>query len=78
MNGNKKDRSQGPAYLRLYERLRQEIIDGSYPFGSRMPSKRQLAEEAGVSVVTAEHAYALLCDYWGTDFVEEIQNDLSL
>ena len=23
-------------------------------------------------------AYALLCDYWGTDFVEEIQNDLSL
>ncbi|MBQ3276853.1 MAG: PLP-dependent aminotransferase family protein [Oscillospiraceae bacterium] len=52
----------GPAYLRLYERLRREIIDGSWPFGARLPSKRQLAEEEGVSVVTAEHAYALLCD----------------
>ena len=52
----------GPAYLRLYERLRQEIIDGSWPFGARMPSKRQLSEEEGVSVVTVEHAYALLCD----------------
>ncbi len=52
----------GSAYLRLYERLRREIIDGSWPFGARLPSKRQLAEEEGVSVVTAEHAYALLCD----------------
>ena len=55
-------KTAGPAYLQLYERLRGEIIDGSWPFGARMPSKRQLAEEEGVSVVTAEHAYALLCD----------------
>ena len=55
-------KQMGPAYLRLYERLRQEIIDGSWPFGARMPSKRQLSEEEGVSVVTVEHAYALLCD----------------
>ena len=55
-------RPEGPAYLRLYERLRREIVGGSYPYGSRMPSKRQLAEEEGVSVITAEHAYALLCD----------------
>ena len=55
-------RPEGPVYLRLYERLRREIVGGSYPFGSRMPSKRQLAEEEGVSVITAEHAYALLCD----------------
>lgn len=27
-----------------------------------MPSKRQLAEEEGLSVVTVEHAYALLTD----------------
>lgn len=51
-----------PAYLRLYERLRREIIDGDYPYGARMPSKRQLAEEAGLSVVTVEHALSLLCD----------------
>ena len=51
-----------PAYLRLYEALREQIVAGSYPFGSRLPSKRQTAEEEGLSVVTVEHAYALLCD----------------
>ena len=51
-----------PAYLALYERLRREIIEGDYPFGSRMPSKRQLSEETGLSLVTVEHALSLLCD----------------
>ena len=55
-NGN------GPAYLQLYMRLREDIETGVYPFGSRLPSKRTVAAEAGVSVITAEHAYALLCD----------------
>ena len=56
------DNEHRPAYLRLYERLRGEIVRGDYPFGARMPSKRQLAEEEGLSVVTVEHAYALLTD----------------
>lgn len=51
-----------PAYLQLYEHLRRHITDGTYPFGSRLPSKRLLSEETGVSVITVEHAYALLCD----------------
>ena len=55
----KQDNEHRPAYLRLYERLRGEIVRGDYPFGARMPSKRQLAEEEGLSVVTVEHAYAL-------------------
>ena len=58
----KRENEHSPAYLRLYERLRGEIVCGDYPFGTRMPSKRQLAEEEGVSVVTVEHAYALLTD----------------
>jgi len=62
MREKESSRGAAPAYLRLYERLRQEIIDGSRPYGGRMPSKRQLAEEEGLSVVTVEHAYALLCD----------------
>lgn len=53
---------RGPAYLQLYIRLREDIEAGVYPFGSRLPSKRTVAAEAGVSVITAEHAYALLCD----------------
>lgn len=51
-----------PAYLQLYRFLRRDIIDGIYPFGSRLPSKRTVAAETGVSVITVEHAFALLCD----------------
>ena len=56
------DKRPFPAYLRLYDRLREKVIAGDYPYGTRMPSKRQLAEETGLSVVTVEHALALLCD----------------
>ncbi|MBQ9309140.1 MAG: PLP-dependent aminotransferase family protein [Clostridia bacterium] len=52
----------GGAYLEIYEKLRKQITEGVYPYGSRMPSKRVTAEENGVSVVTAEHAYAILVD----------------
>ena len=50
------------AYLQLYEQLRNDIIGGAYAYGAKLPSKRLLAEETGVSVVTVEHAYSLLCD----------------
>ena len=50
------------AYVQLYEQLRQEIVAGVFACGARLPSKRLLAEEAGVSLSTVEHAYALLCD----------------
>lgn len=50
------------AYLQLYRQLREDIADGVYPYGTKLPSKRLLAEEVGVSVITVEHAYAILCD----------------
>ena len=50
------------AYLQLYHRLRDDIVAGVYPHGGKLPSKRLLAESAGVSLVTVEHAYAILCD----------------
>ena len=51
-----------PAYLQLYIQLRQDIVRGLCPYGSKLPSKRTLAEELGISTVTVEHSYALLCD----------------
>lgn len=54
--------SKKAAYLQLYEQMRSDIVNGGYPFGSRLPSKRLIADEISVSTVTAEHAYALLCD----------------
>lgn len=50
------------AYLQLYRRVRDDIISGRYPHGSRLPSKRALAESVGMSVITVEHAYAILAD----------------
>lgn len=51
-----------PAYRRLYEELRGSILAGNYARGSKLPSKRQLAQLGGVSVITAGHALELLCE----------------
>ena len=48
--------------MQLYEQLRKDIVDGVLPFGTKLPSKRLLSEETSVSVITVQHAYAILCD----------------
>ena len=50
------------AYLQLYEQLREDIVKGILPYGSKLPSKRLLAEETAVSVITVEHTYSILCE----------------
>lgn len=50
------------AYLQLYRQLREDIRQQIYPFGTRLPSKRTLAQETGISTITVEHTYELLCD----------------
>lgn len=56
------EKGNGSAYLQIYTHLRNDIVSGVYGYGSRLPSKRVLSEEAGVSTITVEHAYQLLCD----------------
>ena len=62
MNYHIDPRSSLPAYMQLYKSLVQDIISEVYPYGSRLPSKRTIAEETGVSVITVEHALALLSE----------------
>lgn len=50
------------AYLQLYRQLREDIQQQVYPYGTRLPSKRFLAQETEVSTITVEHTYELLCD----------------
>ena len=50
------------AYMQLYEQLRRDIVNGILICGTKLPSKRMLAEETGVSVITVEHTYSILCD----------------
>lgn len=49
-----------PAYRQVYEQLREQILRGSLPPGTRLPSSRQLARDAGVARVTVAQAYAQL------------------
>ena len=56
------DKNQRPVYIQIYKQIRRDIIDGIYPFGTKLPSMRLLCDELGVSTVTVEHAYALLSD----------------
>lgn len=56
------DKNSRPVYLQIYKQIRQDIIDGIYPLGTKLPSMRLLCDELDVSTVTVDHAYALLCD----------------
>lgn len=53
---------KAPAYIQLYNQIRDDIIKGIYPLNSKIPSKRIIASETGLSTVTVAHACALLCD----------------
>ena len=56
------DKNCRPVYLQLYKQIRDDIIRENYAYGAKLPSKRNLSEEIGVSTITVEHAYALLCE----------------
>ena len=54
--------SHKPIYIQLYEQLRHDITEKSLSFGEKLPSKRLLSEELGISVISVEHALSLLYD----------------
>ncbi|MCR5520741.1 MAG: PLP-dependent aminotransferase family protein [Lachnospiraceae bacterium] len=54
--------SHVPAYLQIYRLLVRDITTGIYPRDSKLPSKRTISDDIGVSVITVEHALSLLVD----------------
>ncbi len=54
------ERGNLPLYEYLYRRIRGDILSGALTAGTRLPSKRSLAEHLRVSVITVENAYAQL------------------
>lgn len=44
-------KEERPVYLQIYKQMRNNILDGIFPFGSKLPSKRLLAAELHVSIV---------------------------
>lgn len=51
-----------PVYIQLYEFIKKDITGGIYSYGTKLPSKRVISEETGVSIITVEHSLSLLCD----------------
>ena len=44
-----------PLYMQLYRAIKEDIVSGVLRPGEKLYSKRTLAAEAGVSVITVEH-----------------------
>lgn len=49
-----------PLYEQLYHQIRQEIIEGRLPYGTKLPSKRKLGQFLSLSQTTIELAYQQL------------------
>jgi len=49
-----------PLYLQIYTQLRQAILQGVLPPGSRLPPTRRLAHQCGVARLTVTEAYSQL------------------
>ncbi len=53
-------KSDRPIYAQLVEILQRQIVSGHYSPGERLPSVRELAEEAAVNPNTMQKAFAEL------------------
>jgi GntR family transcriptional regulator len=56
--------------MRLFNRLRSQILDGSYGAGAKLPTEREVCDAYGVSRITCRHAFRLLQEQ---GFVERYQ-----
>ena len=52
--------SDRPIYTQLMEQIKLRVVSGAYPPGSKMPSVRDIAEEAAVNPNTMQRALSQL------------------
>ncbi|MEA4901534.1 PLP-dependent aminotransferase family protein [Desulfitobacterium sp.] len=53
-------KSKKPIYQQIYEQLKQDILEGKIPVGTRITSTRALAKELNIGRNTVENSYAQL------------------
>ena len=70
-----------PMYLQIMEQIKQRITSGDWPLGAKLPSIRELAVAAKVSVITVKRAYqeleaegVIVTQPGRGSFVAEIEN----
>ena len=57
------DNKSIPLYEQLYQKIKNDIMSGELPADSSLPSKRSLAKNLSISVITVENSYnQLLAD----------------
>ena len=57
---NLEERGEQPIYEFLYEKIRQDIVSGKIKAEEKLPSKRTLAKEFGIGLITVATAYGQL------------------
>ena len=54
------DSRKMPKYESLYRKLKEDIVSGRLKSGEKLPSRRSLSADMGISTVTVEAAYSQL------------------
>lgn len=54
---NERQNVRGPIYKKIVDMVCQKIRDGEWPAGHKLPTVRELADEANISCGTVKHAY---------------------
>jgi len=49
-------------YKVVYEQIKRQITEGTWPANTKLPSERQLGEQFGASTITIKRALELLCN----------------
>lgn len=57
-----KSTSNAPIYMKVYNRLKNQILSGSYPSGSFLPTESELEQIYQVSRTTIRKAVKMLSD----------------
>lgn len=55
--------SDGRAYIRLAEVLKERILDGTFPCGEKIPSEAALSKEHGLALMTVRQAVGVLVEH---------------
>ncbi|HEX7063957.1 MAG TPA: GntR family transcriptional regulator, partial [Bacillales bacterium] len=53
-------RTGTPLYEKIYKSLKEEILNGQYKEGERIPSEKELADLFGVSRITTKRSMEML------------------
>lgn len=51
-----------PAYIRIHDKIKADVDDGTWKIGQRLPSERDLCDTFDVSRMTVRQAITLLVD----------------